>query len=561
MYVIRGSILLLMASTTTAFVSQCSVRFGALGRSRILANSRNVAPKFAWRAQSTSNVIQSPINPSVSSKGDTETVDALVIGSGISGSTLGFSLFQRGVNVLVTEARDVVGGNVISRKQDGFQWEEGPNTFQPTQQIMRLAVDLGLKDQLVFADHTLPRMVYWDSKLFPLPSALEDAPFFALLNPLEKLRAGLGAIGLLSGRPAGVEESVKDFIERTLGEAVFKKIIDPFVSGVYAGDPSKLSMASAFRKIYSLEDLAPARGLVWGGLLRQMERAREARENFDPELPTYVGGALGSFREGLQQLPNTVLARLGADRVRTGWKVESLSRNADGTYTARFATPEGERSVVARTVSITAPALATHEVLKDLVPETRRLTEIEYPCVYSVTLAYPADAFADGTRREREGLSGRRLFGFGNLIPRSMGIRTLGTIWSSSLFPYRVPEGYEMVLSYIGGAQDPLRYTPPIAELSDAEVVDAVHGDVSRILLKPGAPAPRVLGVRKWARAIPQYNKGYAAIRAEVDAGLARCPGLFLGGNYVSGVAFGDCVQWGVDTAPKVQQLLATLPK
>jgi oxygen-dependent protoporphyrinogen oxidase len=364
------------------------------------------------------------------------------------------------VNVLVTEARDVVGGNVISRKQDGFQWEEGPNTFQPTRQIMRLAVDLGLKDQLVFADHTLPRMVYWDSKLFPLPAALEDAPFFALLNPLEKLRAGLGAIGLLAGRPEGVEESVKDFIERTLGEAVFKKIIDPFVSGVYAGDPSKLSMASAFRKIYSLEDLAPLRGLIWGGLIRQMERAREARETFDPELPTYVGGALGSFREGLQQLPNTVLARLGAERVRTGWKVESLSRNADGTYTARYSTPGGERRVVARTVAITAPAQATHEVLKELVPETRRLLEVDYPCVYSVTLAYPADAFADGTRREREGL-GRRLFGFGNLIPRSMGIRTLGTIWSSSLFPYRVPDGYEMVLSYIGGAQVPPSPSPP----------------------------------------------------------------------------------------------------
>lgn len=424
---------------------------------------------------------------------------------------------------------------------------------------MRLAVDLGLKDQLVFADHTLPRMVYWDNKLFPLPAALEDAPFFALLNPLEKLRAGLGAVGLFPGRPEGVEESVKDFIERTLGESVFKKIIDPFVSGVYAGDPTKLSMASAFKKIYSLETLSPVRGLVWGGLIRQMERAREARENFDPELPTYQGGALGSFREGLQQLPNTVLQRLGAERVRTSWKVETLSRNTDGTYTAVFSTPQGERRVVARTVAMTAPAQATHQVLKDLVPESKRLLEIDYPCVYSVTLAYPAEAFQDGTRRERPGL-GRRLFGFGNLIPRSMGIRTLGTIWSSSLFPYRVPEGYEMLLSYIGGAQDPLKYSPPIAELTEEEVAAVVHADVSRILLKPGAPAPRVLGVRKWPRAIPQYNKGYASIRAEVDAGMARCPGLFLGGNYVSGVAFGDCVQWGIETAPKVQQVLAQAP-
>ena len=103
------------------------------------------------------------------------------------------------------------------------------------------------------------------------------------------------------------------------------------------------------------------------------------------------------------------------------------------------------------------------------VPEAKALDDIKYPTVCSVTLAYPKEQLKDDVRRERPGL-GMRLFGFGNLIPRSMKVRTLGTIWSSSLFPDRVPDGYEMMLSYIGGAQDPKNYNPPIADLSEEQV-------------------------------------------------------------------------------------------
>lgn len=489
-----------------------------------------------------------------------EVVDALVIGSGVSGSSLAYELHKKNIDCIVTEARDVVGGNVITKtNEEGFLWEEGPNTFQPTRQIMRLATDLGLKDEVVFADHRLPRYVFWEENLYALPSKPEDAPFFALLNPFEKIRAGIGALGFHAPKP-DYEESVKDFIYRHLGEAVYKKIIDPFVSGVYAGDPSKLSMAAAFKKIYSLEDLGSTPSILEGGLLRQAERAREARENYDPEIPTYTPGALGSFKKGLQSLPLAVQQKMGEERVRTSWKVESISKNADGTYTAKYSTPQGPKTITARTIAVTSPAHATRTILEGMIPEAKRLDDIYYPCVTSVTLAYPKEAFKDSVRREREGL-GQRLFGFGNLIPRSMNIRTLGTIWCSSLFPYRAPEGYEMLLSYIGGAQDPYKYDPPIADMKDEDVVDAVHNDVSKILLKDGAPRPKVLGVRKWPKAIPQYNKGHLAIRAEVDKGLARCPGVYLGGNYVSGVAFGDCVQWGVDTAPNVIEYLKSAPQ
>jgi len=476
-----------------------------------------------------------------------EVVDALVVGSGVSGSTLAYRLHSRGVSMLLTEARDVVGGNVISRSANGYTWEEGPNTFQPAPHILRLAVDVGLKDDLVFADHTLPRFVYWNGNLFALPMGPADIPKFRLLSPLGAVRAGLGAAGFVWPNWSGKEESVKEFITRHLGAEVFAKMIDPFVSGVYAGDPSQLAIRGAFGKIYALQNLGITQGIVEGAILRLRQRKAEAGEP-DPELPVVKGGALGSFREGLGMLPKAVAAKLG-DAVRLGWTLTEL-RKLPGSgpgFEAVYSTPDGPRTVHAKTVSLTAPAGAASSILGGMLPAAKALDEVYYPCVWSVTLSYPTAAFK------------RPLQGFGNLIPRSMGVRTLGTIWSSSLFPGRAPPGRELLLSYIGGAQD-----KGIADLSEEEVVAAVDGDIKALLLSDAAAdeVPVVVGVRKWPRAIPQYVRGHLELVAGVrEAAAAECPGLFLGGNYASGVAFGDCVAWGDKAATEVVAALGVMPE
>lgn len=481
--------------------------------------------------------------PSFSSSGGDADVDVLVIGSGISASSLAYTLIKEspGLRVLMTEARDVVGGNVISREEGGYIWEEGPNTFQPASHIMRLAVDVGLKDDVVLADSTLPRFVYWEEKLFALPMGPQDIPTFRLLSIPGAIRAGLGAAGFVLPNFSGKEESIKEFITRHLGAEVFSKMIDPFVSGVYAGNPSKLSMSAAFKKIFALQELGGTAGIVEGAIIRIGQKKREAPP-LDPELPTWKGGALGSFRKGLGMLPKAIAAKLGSDRVRLGWKLTSLTRTESGLYSAEYDTKDGAKTLTAKTVALTAPAGAAASILSEVAPGAKVLENIHYPCVWSVTLAYPKSEF-------KEPLSG-----FGNLIPRSMGVRTLGCIWSSCLFPGRAPEGMELLLNYIGGAQD-----PEIAHLSEAEVVDVVDGDIKNILLKSGTGVkPKVVGVRKWPRAIPQYNVGYFDIMDEVKTSLKDSPGLFLGGNYTSGVAFGDCVRWGLDAAREIERYIET---
>ena len=439
--------------------------------------------------------------------------------------------------MLVTEARPVVGGNVISRSRDGYIWEEGPNTFQPAEHIMRLAVDVGLKDEIVLADSTLPRFVYWGGKLFALPLSPKDIPTFRLLSLPGMIRAGLGAMGFVMPKP-DKEESIKDFITRHLGKEVFEKMIDPFVSGVYAGDPKKLSMSAAFKKIFALQELGISNSIIEGAIIRINQKKKEAKP-LDADLPTWKPGALGSFKQGLGMLPKAV-AEILSENVRLEWKLLSVTRRDDGLYEAVYDTPQGQQTVVTKSIAVTAPANATSSILGDVAPGIEAIKDIHYPTVWSVTLAYPKGEFKEPLR------------GFGNLIPRSMGTRTLGTIWSSCLFPGRAPEGMELLLSYIGGAQD-----VGIKDLSEEEVVATVDADIKKILMKDGCDVkPVVVGARRWERAIPQYNMGYFDIMAKAEKGLEQCPGVFMGGNFTSGVAFGDCVLWGTETAPKIAEFV-----
>lgn len=176
--------------------------------------------------------------------------------------------------LLVTEARDCVGGNIITRRDGGYQWEEGPNSFQPSDAVLRAAVDAGVADRLVLGDPKAPRYVYWGGRLRATPSG-PDVLTFDLLSLWGKLRAGLGAAGFKAPLPER-EESVKEFVTRNLGEEVFQRLIEPFCSGVYAGDPAKLSMKAAFGKVYDLEK---GGGSIVGGVLALMK----ARKQKPPE--------------------------------------------------------------------------------------------------------------------------------------------------------------------------------------------------------------------------------------------------------------------------------------
>lgn len=192
----------------------------------------------------------------------------------------------------------------------------------------------------------------------------------------------------------------------------------------------------------------------------------------------------------------------------------------------------------------------------------QELSSFDYPPVGSVTLAYPMSAL----RADRLDADGN-LPGFGQLHPRTQGITTLGTIYSSSLFPGRAPavrgdllfrvqkcthenpQGSVLVLNYIGGATN-----RGIVDQTQEQLVSQVDKDLREMLINPDAPTPEVVGVRVWPRAIPQFNLGHLDTLERAKNGLqaAGYDGVLLGGNYVSGVALGKCVEFAYEYAGSV---------
>jgi oxygen-dependent protoporphyrinogen oxidase len=264
----------------------------------------------------------------------------------------------------------------------------------------------------------------------------------------------------------------------------------------------------------------------------------------DPNIPKTRSGELGSFQGGLQALPKAIATHLG-EAVKLNWRLTSIHPTEHQTYIAKFSTPDGSQQIETRNIALTTPAYVCAELFKPLLPQVARaFEEFYYPTVACVVLAYPVSDVRV------------KVDGFGNLIPRGQGIRTLGTIWSSTLFPGRAPQGWQIFTNFIGGATD-----PEIVGLDSEQIVAQVHQDLGKTLLKPDAALPKVLAVHIWPRAIPQYNLRHNEKLEQIHSGLKSLPGLYLCSNYIGGVALGDCVRRGLERAAEICQSLQPIAR
>jgi len=448
----------------------------------------------------------------------------LVVGGGISGLAVAWFLHRHGVDVGVAEAADRLGGTIVSERRDGFLVEGGPNTTlqkpgRPEDALGRLIEGASLSPLLSEAAPAgRKRYILRDGRLVALPAS---PPAF-VISPAFSWGAKLRLLREPFVRRAAWEETIAEFVERRLGREFLDYAVDPFISGVYAGNPRELSVEAAVPRIHELEQ-------EYGSLIRGAIALGKATRNAG--MPA---GRQIAFAGGMATLPAALASALPAGAARTGRRAIALERGEAG-WTVHFAAGgEGPTRQTADVVVLALPAPEAAILVEPLAAQAaRRLREIPYAAVFSVALGY---------RRQDVG---HGLDGFGFLIPRVEGLRTLGALFSSTLFADRAPPGHVLLTAFLGGAQD-----PQAMEMADTEVLTEIEADLAATLGIRGKAVFR--HITRWPRAIPQYPLGHLDRIATIDEMLAPFPGLHLRGNWRDGISVADCVRNGETLAQRI---------
>jgi len=440
-----------------------------------------------------------------------------IVGAGISGLTTAFLLKLKDLEVTVFEASESPGGNVQTIRKGGYTIEQGPNSLLSSPRLIDLVRMLGLEGKVVAANpEARKRYILSDRRLEALGPRSFVNGYFSLGTLFALAREPF----VRSKSPEG--ESVAEFVARRLNSEFLDKAIDPFVSGVYAGDPGDLSMREAFPKLYEMERSFGS--LIMGTIRRNVEKP-------DPAFPRTF-----SFQGGLKTLIDALAAEISEKGLRYGQSVERIERSGE----TRFRVNGEEFDAVV----ISVPAWAAAGLVKGRDERLAEILEsVRYPPVVVAVTGYRSERIR------------RTLDGFGFLIPSKEKRPILGTLFHSAVFPERSPDGHQLLMTFIGG----VRAGDSLDTMSDADIEAVVAEQLGELLGIEGKP--NMFHVKRWKRAIPQYRVGYEMVTQQCAAFEERNPGIYFCSNFYRGISMGDCVKNAFQTAGDVEEYLnETLP-
>jgi len=464
-----------------------------------------------------------------------------IIGGGISGLATAHFIKRmaktdgRSLQVDLFEKDIRPGGKFMARKEKGFTVEAGPNGFLDSKPwTLDLVRNLGMEDRLLPSDQSAAkRFIYSRGRMHELKAS----PLSFFTSNLLSIPGRIRIMGefLAKSTPPGQDTSLAEFATRRLGGEALERMLDPMVSGIFAGDPSQMSLRASFPRIAELEE-------KYGGLTRAMlkiasdrKKAKKSGEDVSGSSgPSGPGGVLTTFKDGVSELTDQLGAEL-KDHLHTGVSVNSIKRE-----NGRWCISSDTGDFIADLVILATPAYSTANILSRIAPESSSiLSMIPYSPMAIMGLGYNLPDLE------------KTPYGFGYLIPGVEKRRILGALWTSSIFPgYRSPGDRFLIRAMIGGAKD--HQTP---FLPDEELAGIVKEELA-VTMGLEAPADFVSIIR-WEKAIPLYTVGHLDRLEEAEASLPE--GIVLVGNAYRGVGINDCVREAEVAARKVVDLVIGL--
>ncbi|UYZ63480.1 protoporphyrinogen oxidase [Hymenobacter weizhouensis] len=436
-----------------------------------------------------------------------------ILGGGISGLTLAWHLQRAGLAYDLLEATGRPGGTIRSEQAGPYLLETGPNSVQLSPELHDLLTSLDLlghvQDAATVSQHRYVLRAGRYQRLPSSPPGLLTNGFFSLKGKVDLLRE-------LTRPPRQPDptETLAQFFRRRFGPEIVDYALNPFISGIYAGDPEQLLVHRTFPQLVALEQ---AHGSVLRGLIKNKSGAGRRR--------------IISLRGGLHTLTNTLAARLS--HYHSGHAVTGLHCLPDGRWQVDTAAGPAPRPAYDRVV-LALPAYAAASLLQAQFPAAAAaLAAVRYPAMAAVYSAY-------GRAQVQHPLDG-----FGALHPRVEQPYAAGSIWTSSIFPDRVPDGQVLFTTFVGGTQ----YQQQAHEPADQQQA-AVHAELSRLY---GIQGPPLWQYRyHWERAIPQFDARIGPAQEAVDALASQ--GLYAAANWRSGVGVPDCVRHAGELAARLAQ-------
>lgn len=455
-------------------------------------------------------------------RGPTHKPLVAVIGGGISGLSVAFWLLHNQIDTMVFEETDRPGGVIRSVEADGYLIDYAANCLLNYLPEVNVLCDvIGVReDQTYRSESARKRYLLKNGHPNQLPQGLMEFVRTNLWSLRGKLR--LLSEPLIPRVKSVQEETISQFITRRFGPETLEQVVEPFIGGSYAGNPSQLCAKSIFPVLHALEQRYGS--LMIGALIR---RLRGSRAN----CPMH----LFSFHHGMETLPRAISLYL-RDRFMPRSRVIGIGQRRDKTWNITVEQDGRSQIYPADGVVIATRSMEASTLLRSIdAPVSEMLKKVEYSPVAIVYTGFKREAVK------------HPLDGIGCMIPSREGYHILGTLWNSTLFAKRAPDGMVALTNYLGGRRD-----PEIVDQTDEELINRTITDLDKIVGLMDNPT--IVRIIRHRSGLPQYSLGHQSLLRTVEGLPDRILGLSITGNYLRGISVRDCISYGAKLAKRMAE-------